>query len=112
MARKRYQPPANLLEHSDQYELLLVAPGRSREDFRLTVKDEVLTISGQQPEGSTDERQWMRQEYRLESFERKFLLNKKIDLESISATYADGILQVLLPKVPGADAPDQEIMVG
>ena len=103
--------PVNLIEFDDRYELHLVAPGRKKEDFRVTVKDDILTIHASRPEKAGEELNFQRQEFQLASFERRFQLNDKIDPEAINAAYSDGILVVTLPKRPGADAPDQEILV-
>lgn len=104
-----FQPAVNVREESDRYELYLVAPGRKKDDFHLTVKDDVLTIAARTVEGEASD--WKRQEYQLAAFERRFELNPKIDPDGIAARYADGILIVTLPKRPGADTPDQEIFV-
>ena len=107
----RFSPPVNIEEMDERYELSLIAPGRKKEDFRVAVKDDVLSIHAPRPGKTEVEPNWRRQEYELVAIERQFQLNDKIDAEGISATYNDGILLVTLPKKPGADTPDQEILV-
>ena len=51
------------------------------------------------------------QEYSQGSFERQFRLNNKVITETISASYADGILKVTLPKNPATNKPAQNITV-
>ncbi len=89
--------PVNVREFDDRYELHLLAPGRTREDFTLELADDLMIIKGA---GVTppEEGQWQRKEYRLVSFERSFELSEKIDPEGISAAYEAGILRVQLPK--------------
>lgn len=107
-----FRPPVNIEELEDRYEIRLASPGRSSADFQIKLHGDVLTISGGRPhnEDATSSR-WARQEYRLESFERQFQLNDKIDAESISAAYTDGILVVTLPKHPHAHTPSKDIFV-
>lgn len=91
----------------------LAAPGRTGADFQINVRADVLTIScrPQEENGSAASAQWSRREFRTSAFERQFLLNEKIDAESISARYADGILVVMLPKHPEAHTPAKDIFV-
>ena len=39
-----FQPPVNVAEGSDRFELQLIAPGRTKDDFNVGVKDGVLTV--------------------------------------------------------------------
>ncbi len=107
-----FQPPVNIEELEDRYEIQLAAPGRNNADFQINVRGDILTIScgNQQGEDATASR-WARHEYRLAAFERQFKLNDKIDVEGITARYADGILLVTLPKHPHAHTPAKDIYV-
>lgn len=107
-----FRPPVNIEELEDRYEIRLAAPGRNSSDFQIKVQGEVLTVSGGRPqnENATASR-WARQEYRLESFERQFQLNDKIDADGITAGYTEGILTVTLPKHPHAHTPSKDIFV-
>lgn len=90
--------PVNVREFDDRYELHLIAPGRTREDFTLEVADDLLTVKGRGPESLPAEGQWQRYEYRLADFERSFELNDKIETADISAAYEAGVLRITLPK--------------
>jgi len=115
--RSRYmggsQPPVNIDETDDAYTISLFAAGLAKEQVRLTVKDDVLTVGYQpnnqpeqgEPTGSTY------QEHRQGAFERQFRLNDKVLTEQISASYTDGILRVTLPKNPDTNKPAQTIAV-
>ena len=100
----------NVRETADFYELFVFAPGLSKEAFTLSVSNDVLTIAGLvDHDEATDRAKWLHQEYQRDAFERQFQLNSKVDTDSITARYTDGVLEVMLPKVPGAVA--QEIAV-
>lgn len=98
-----WQPLVNVREGDDRYELDLYAPELTREDFHLQLVDRVLTISAKSPqeEELVTPWQWIRREYRPGGFERSFQLSEKIDVDNLSASYADGVLHVILPKYPG-----------
>ncbi len=117
-----YRPPVNIEETGTDYVLSLYAAGLVKEKVKLTVKDDVLTISyaaAPEPDGTDSPAsktamtgRVTHQEFSSRSFERSFQLNKKVLVESISATYTDGILRVTLPKNPATNVPAQTIMVG
>ncbi|HND88701.1 MAG TPA: Hsp20/alpha crystallin family protein [Saprospiraceae bacterium] len=98
-----FAAPVNLREKKDWYELYLYAPGLNKDAFEVQVSDDVLSIrfkaqDGQQSEGAD----WLFREYADRSFERRFQLNGKVDTSGISARYTDGVLELTLPKTPGA----------
>lgn len=97
--------PVNIRETDKAYELEMVAPGYRKEDFRVDVSGELLTVSLHH---GTENRQEdktagiIRQEYRRESFSRSFNLDDTIDANKISARYQDGLLHLDLPKKEGS----------
>lgn len=94
------RPAVNVKETEDSYHLEVVAPGRNKDDFKLEVNDQILTIS-YEVENKTEhqDKGFTRREYRFDGFKRSFHLDDKvINDEAISATYQDGILRVTLPK--------------
>lgn len=97
--------PVNLRETDKTYEMSLVAPGLRKEDFRLNVTDNLLTISYEQKEEQNDqnkEQGWLRKEYRMQSFNRSFTLDDTVDVNKVSASYDNGILHLTLPKKESA----------
>ncbi len=88
---------ANIRETETQYELHLMAPGRTKESFKLQVSpDRVLSVSYEMPEAA--DQKWLHREFHLGSFERSFRLNDSVDTAKIAAAYENGILVVTLPK--------------
>lgn len=108
-----YRPPVNIEELDDRYELYLAAPGRNKSDFQVNVQGDLLTISSRKQEDSdlATTSKWTRREFRTAAFERQFLLNEKIDAQNIAARYAEGVLVVTLPKLPGAQVPTVGVLV-
>ena len=112
-----HQVPVNIEETDTGYTISLYAAALVKENVKLTVKDDVLTISYQSNDPSADSENattgnYTYQEYSNRSFERSFKLNDKVLTDSISATYADGVLKVSLPKNPATNKPAQTITVG
>ncbi|WP_293785017.1 Hsp20 family protein [uncultured Pedobacter sp.] len=68
-------------------------------------------MSYEPKEDADPSKKYSRREYSNGAFERAFSLNGKILVENISARYADGILQVTLPKNPETNIPEKSILV-
>lgn len=104
--------PVNIQETETSYELHLAAPGLNKEDFKLNIDRNVLTISFDQKEEESEQTgKWLRNEFKAKSFKRSFTLNDKIDTSGISARYNAGILHVTLAKKEQAGTATQEINV-
>lgn len=103
------QPPVNVRETDNSYELFLYAAGYEKGDFKISVTEQVLTISVESK--SNAESNWKRQEYRQDGFKRQFELNEKTDTSAIAATYQDGVLMLSLPKKEGFETTHQEITI-
>ena len=94
------QPAVNVKETETAFVLELAAPGLKKEDFKISVANNTLTI-GYQSEARKDEttEKFTRHEFGFTSFERSFRLPKTVNAEGIKAVYTDGILTVDLPKL-------------
>ena len=106
--------PVNIRETDKTFELSLVAPGLKKEDFKLEVNGDILTVSFDHHDENTDENNnegWLRKEYRQQSFSRSFNLTDAIDVNKINASYNDGILMLTLTKKEGAQRISRRIEV-
>ena len=102
-------PPANVRELDDKYELYLFAPGYEKADFLIALIDQTLSIS---VKDKTEEQEtWKRQEYMPKGFVRQFELNEKIDKSAIGAKYENGVLILSLPKLEGFETERQDITI-
>ncbi len=105
-------PPANVEEFDDKYTLTLYAPAFEKGDFEVHIVDDTLLIQGKQKnQEDEDQFRWRRREFIPRSFERFFQLNEKIDKNSISAKYEEGILVIELPKLEASDSFKQQINI-
>jgi HSP20 family protein len=93
--------PVNVRETEQQYEMDVIAPGCRKEDFHVSINDNILTISFNHKEQNNKENEkagWVRNEYVQRSFSRSFTLDDTVDINKINATYTDGILHLTLAK--------------
>src|SRR5678815_1843415 len=95
-------PAVNISETDDHYEVEMAAPGMKKEDFKIELDNNVLTISSEKSEeyqdGNEKER-YSRKEFSYQSFQRSFSLPKEVvDEDKIEAHYQDGVLQLSIPK--------------
>ena len=114
-AESSAQAPVNIEETMDCYEMQLMAPGLKKEDFKINVDRNILTISydhKQATEDAANSKKLLRREYRMQSFKRSFTLNDSIDASKISARYSDGILYISMPKKTPEEPQAQQINVG
>ncbi len=111
--RKDYMSaPVNIKETESAYELSVIAPGLNKEDFKINIDKNILTVSFEKKEEQKEEgAKWIRSEYHFRSFKRSFTLNDKINQSGISAGYTNGVLTLTLPKKDQADTAVQEIKV-
>jgi HSP20 family protein len=92
-------PAANVYESPSAYFLELNVPGRNKEDFKINLEKDLLTISFEKKEENVVEgTKSIRREFTATSFKRSFSLDEKIDVANISAKYENGILKLELPK--------------
>ena len=92
--------PVNVRETENQYEMDVIAPGCKKEDFNISIDDNMLTISfdSKTENENSPKANWVRNEYVQRSFSRTFTLDDTVDVNKINATYTDGILHVTLAK--------------
>lgn len=97
-------PAVNIKEQDEAFTLELAAPGLKKEDFKIELDKDVLTVSAEVSEDSKTEvdGKYNRREFKYASFMREFTLPKTIDKDQINATYTDGVLHVTLPKLETA----------
>lgn len=97
---KRFtDPAANIIESVDSFQLEIAAPGLVKDDFKINLENNILTISAEIEDEKREEgKNYSRKEFYYGSFSRSFTLPKTIDLDKIKADYDNGILKVALPK--------------
>ena len=105
-------PPVNIHETAEAYHLELSAPGRTKEDFKLSVDNGQLTIGFEKKEETkTEEYKTIRKEFSFRSFKRSFNLDERIETSGIQARYENGVLKLYLPKKAEAKEGAKQITI-
>jgi len=99
IARGAWMPGVDIYENKDQIVLEAELPGMNREDFEVTVENNVLTLRGERRFEKRDETDnYHRVERAYGSFTRSFTLPQTVSSEGATADYKDGVLRVVLQK--------------
>ena len=89
-------------ENDDSYELKVNLPGLKKEDVRIELNQDYLTISAK-AQNANDEKddsgKYVRRERYYGSYQRQFYLGEGVKQEDIHASMADGVLTLTIPKV-------------
>ena len=108
--RSMQRAAVNIYKTETSYEMLVFAPGRIKEHFKIAVEGRELKVSYSPPEGFPRP-EWVLREYSRGGFVRTFTLNDAIDASNIAAKYTDGVLQVSLPLIPGKEVSAKEVPI-
>ena len=100
------QPPVNIRETESGYALEMPAPGFAKEDIKVTVQQQQLTISGTpKTEETEDAASFARREFQPRAFSRSFTLPKGVDASKIEVKSRDGLLMIFVPRPEEAPKP-------
>lgn len=92
-------PAVNISEDDKNFNIEVIAPGFKKEDFKVNVEDDILTISAEtKTETSEGDKKYNRREYSYSSFTRSFQLPDNVKDDGINAAYSEGILKLTIPK--------------
>jgi HSP20 family protein len=92
-------PAVNIKEDEKSYLLDLAIPGIDKKDMNIDINEDVLTISSEtKNEAEENKDGYKRKEFSYSSFCRSFYIPENVNREKITASYKDGILNVVLPK--------------
>jgi HSP20 family protein len=100
-AEKAALPAVNVKEDEKGFTLELLVPGRTKADFKIELKENILSISAEQKDLNEESVEYSVKEFSSKPFTRRFNLPEdKIDNEKIHASYEAGVLSLSLPKRP------------
>ena len=98
-----WAPSVDISETDDNFEVRAELPGVAKDDLDVSVKDNLLTLSGEKRQDNTDDTQnYRRVERRYGSFQRRFTLPSEVATDDIKAEYSDGVLTLSIPKAEAA----------
>jgi len=108
----QWNPPVDIYEDEGSIQVICEVPGVNKDDVNISIQDNVLTLSGEKKRMDMDEQgSFYRVERLYGTFQRSFSLPSSVDQEKVRATYNNGILTILLPKVEEAKPREVSIAV-
>lgn len=90
-------PSVNVKEEENGFEIQVAAPGIKKQDFKINLDRNVLSISSENKSENEEvdkDGKFTRREFNYSSFSRSFTLPEQVETDKIEATYEDGILKV------------------
>lgn len=92
-------PAVNIIESKENFRIEIAAPGLNKEDYKIDLHNDLLTISSEKKsENEEKNEKYMRKEFNYASFKRSFIIPDSANVDSINASYKNGILNVTIPK--------------
>jgi HSP20 family protein len=94
-----FVPKVDVIENDNSFEIHFAVPGLNKEDFKIELKDNYLTVSGERKfTNEVKDKKFRTVETNFGSFSRSFSLPDNVDAEKIIAKYDKGILELHIPK--------------
>lgn len=94
-------PAVNIKETPDHFDVEMAAPGMSKDDFRVELDGNILTITSDKKTQNEEKENehYTTREFSYQSFQRTFELSKDVvDVDKIGAKYENGLLHLTIPK--------------
>ena len=105
-------PAVNIAETENEFHIELAVPGLKKEDFKISLDKNVLSVSAEKKVENVDEsKKYSKREYSYNSFVRSFTLPESADHAKIDAQYNDGVLSLSVAKKEEAKFQTREIAV-
>lgn len=103
-------PRVDITDAEDHLRVDAEVPGLSEKDVELTLKDGVLTLSGERKVENEDDERRVSERF-VGRFSRQIPLGYEIDEENVSASFANGEVTVTLPKTAKATSDAKRIEI-
>ena len=98
-----WAPALDISERKDAYLVTVELPGVEADDLEITLEDGLLTIQGERHFAhDSSEQQFHRVERRYGAFRRSITLPAQVQAEQIEASFDNGLLQIVVPKMEEA----------
>ena len=94
-----FVPKVDIVENDKAYEVHVAVPGMNKDDFKIDLNDNFLTVSGERKFAKEkNENNFHSIETQYGTFSRSFSLPENADASQIDAKYNNGILEITIPK--------------
>lgn len=95
-------PAVNIIENLTNFAIEIAIPGFNKENLIVEAEEDTLKVTSKKidkKEEDQESNQYLNREFNYSSFERLFTLPDNINTEEIQASYTNGVLKIMLPKV-------------
>ena len=107
-----FVPRVDVVENENNISLTFELPGMKKEDIKVTLNDDILTVSGERKFSSEEkDSRFVTREIRSGSFSRSFTLPDTVNHDGIKADYNDGLLEIKLAKLEEVKPKEIEVKV-
>lgn len=104
-----FMPATNVVETEKEYKVELAIPGFKKEDVKIKLENNILTVSAEnKEEKSQTDKKFTRKEFSYNSFSRSYTLPEAADNDKIGARYENGLLKMDIAKKEGAVTPKEK----
>lgn len=103
-----FQPRCDVVESKEHYTVILDLPGMKKDQISISMKNGVITISGDRELFLEDHEKLVKSERKQGSFSRAFALPESADEKSIQATFNDGVLKITVSKTGSEEDGDSQ----
>ncbi|OGC90857.1 MAG: hypothetical protein A2W25_13065 [candidate division Zixibacteria bacterium RBG_16_53_22] len=97
-------PDVDIAESDDSYSFTFEIPGALKEDIKIWIDKDVLTVTGEKKGSRIDGQKTISSERNFGKFERSFRLPELVDRNNVQAKFMNGLLVVTIPKAQEAKA--------
>jgi len=112
LATAAWNPAVDIEEHDNEYIVKAELPGVARDDVKVVIQENSLTIRGEKKhEKESKGANHHRVERSYGAFQRSFTLPSNVKGEKIDASFKDGVLNIVLPKAEEAKRKEIEVQV-
>ena len=94
-----WYPAIDVKENENEYKLVAELPGMTKDDVKISVTDNIVTIRGEKKASHEEQNEnWHQVERTYGAFERSFTLGTAVNASNVKARFESGVLTVILPK--------------
>ena len=102
----------DVVQNSDELVVTASVPGTTKEQIKVSVDDDVLTIRAEVDDSSSEETDnYLLRERRTGTYYRALRLPDTVDYDNAESTFKDGVLTIKLPKLESKKVRELEISV-
>lgn len=108
-----HAPRVNIQETKESFVVDVQVPGFGKDDLKVEVHGDTLTIRGEHTTDATAENtRWTRREFSRSRFERSFVLPKTVQADAIKAGHVNGVLTLTIPKSEDSKPKTHTVSIG